>query len=69
MSTAVETESIDRLFLEISQFTKAKTEREITLENMIRKIAGTASWEKQGQEAEKALAFIENRQPEQWAAE
>lgn len=65
----IETESIDRLFLELSQFTKARTQREIALERMIRQIAEAGSWEKQGREAEKALAFIEGRLPERWATE
>lgn len=65
----IETESIDRLFLELSQFTKAKTAREIKLEAMIRRIATSGSWEAQGKAAEIALAEIENRTPERWATE
>ena len=65
----IETESIDRLFLELSQFTKAKTARELRLEGMIRKIAEAGSWEAQGKAAEIALAEIENRLPERWAIE
>lgn len=34
-----ETEAIDRLFLELSQFAQAKTAREIAMENALRRIA------------------------------
>ena len=64
-----ETTAIETLFLELSQFTKAKTARELRLEALIREIAKASSWEKQGKAAEKALAYIENRAPEQWAME
>ncbi len=64
-----ETTAIDTLFLELSQFTKAKTAREIRLEELIRALANSGSWEKQGRAAEKALAYIENRAPAQWAME
>ena len=33
----METEAIDKLFLELSQITKAKTQREIALEKMVEK--------------------------------
>jgi hypothetical protein len=67
MRTGFETESIDRLYLELSQFTKAKTQREIFLELKIREIAESESWEEQSCMAELAMADIENRQPEQFA--
>lgn len=65
----METETLDKLFLEISQFTKAKTSRELLLEKRIREIADAKSWEDQGALAELALADIENRQPERFALE
>jgi len=34
----METESIDKLFLELSQITKAKTKKEIVLENILRDV-------------------------------
>jgi len=34
----METEMVDKLFLELSQFTKAKTKKEILLETALRKI-------------------------------
>jgi hypothetical protein len=38
-----ERETIDKLFLELSQFTTAKTAREMRLEEAIREICGIAS--------------------------
>lgn len=34
---AIETETVDRLFLELSQFTRAKTAKEVHVENMLRR--------------------------------
>ena len=61
-----QTESLDKLFLEISQFTNAKTGRELFLENQIREIASSKSWEEQGCMAEIALAEIEGREPDEF---
>jgi|GEM_PF-5886926 len=63
----LQTETLDKLYLEWSQFTKAKTGRELRLENKIREIAQSKSWEEQAVMAELALADIEDRQPEQFA--
>lgn len=37
MESTTETESIDRLFLELSQFTRAKTAKEVRIEDMLRR--------------------------------
>jgi len=63
----METETLDKLFLEISQVTGAKTERELLLERSIREIAECKSWEAQAALAEYALADIEDRRPEKFA--
>jgi len=62
----MQTETLDRLYLEWSQFTKARTERELHLEKLIREIAETMSWEQQACRAEIALAFVENRAVAEW---
>jgi len=63
----METGTIDKLFLELSQFTQAKTERELHLERWIREIANSTSHDSTSAVAEYALADIENREPEEWA--
>lgn len=63
----MQTETLDKLYLEWSQFTKAKTARELYLESLIKEIAESKSWESQSALAELALANIEERQPEQFA--
>lgn len=68
-SNKMQTEIIDKLFLELSQITKAKTEREMNLEQAIKEIAAASSWESQAVYAELALAIIEDRAPEQFAIE
>lgn len=42
----MEIEMIDKLFLELSQVTKAKTEKEIRLENLLKCVL--EAWEKDG---------------------
>lgn len=37
--TLAQTETMDKLFLELSQFSTAKTAREIRLENLLKRIA------------------------------
>lgn len=61
------TETIDKLYLELSQISNAKTGKEIHLENRIREIANSKSWEEQAALAEIALADIEERMPEKFA--
>lgn len=63
----MQTETLDKLYLEWSQFTKAKTGRETQLENLIREIVGADSYQSQAALAELALADIDGREPEQWA--
>lgn len=63
----MQTETLDKLYLEWSQFTKAKTGKELHLEQRIREIAGSKSWEEQSAMAEMALANIEGRLPEKFA--
>jgi len=45
---------------------RTETVRELQLEQLIREIAETMSWEQQAVKAEIALAFIENRAVEDW---
>ena len=63
----METEILDKLYLEWSQFTKARTQRELKLMSSMRKIAKAKSWEEQAVIAEYAVADAENREPEDWA--
>ena len=65
----METETLDKLYLEISQFTEAKTKSELYLENMIRNIANATTWEDQAALAEIALADIEKRPVAEFAME
>ena len=65
----LQTETLDKLYLEWSQFTQAKTGRELFLERQIREIAASKSWEEQAAMAELALAGIEDREPEQFATD
>ena len=58
----VETETIDRLFLELSQFTNAKTKRELELESCVRQDADEISQLKARiDELENSLPFYSNR--------
>ena len=63
------TETLDKLYLEWSQFTKAKTARELWLIQMIKDIGNAKSWEAQAVMCEIALAKIEDREIEPWAVE
>lgn len=65
----METETLDKLYLEIAQFTQAKSCKELRLEQQIREIAKAPSWEAQAALAEIALADIECREPEQFATD
>jgi len=47
---------------------RTETVREIQLEQLIREIAAAGSWEKQARMAEVALAFVDSRAVEDWAA-
>ena len=49
----METETLDRLFLELSQFTRAKTKRECELEEQVAEFAAALEW------AQKGPAFLE----------
>lgn len=67
MADDLKTETLDKLYLEWSQFTKAKTHRELKLEEQIRIIADSKSWVDQAAFSEIALAEIEDRAPDQFA--
>jgi hypothetical protein len=45
-------ETLDKIYLELSRITYAKTEREIELEKAIHDIASTQSWEQQSRFAD-----------------
>lgn len=62
----MDTETIDRFYLELSQFTSAKTKRELELEQAIIDICESKSWEEQMIMSECARAKVENREPETW---
>ncbi len=62
-----ETSVIDKLFLELSQITKAKTASQLNLEKQIKELAGASTWEEHHAISEIVVSSIENRKPKQFA--
>jgi len=60
------TETLDKLYLEWSQFSHAKTEREIALENLIQDIDNFKSHESTSCMAHLANSCVKGLKPEEW---
>ena len=58
----METETIDRLFLELSQFTKAKTKRDLQLDELLFAVERKAPGETRFQTALRYIREAEDRQ-------
>lgn len=59
------TETLDKLYLEYSQITGARTARELRYMKLIKDIADAKNWMERAVKVEYALAEIEGREPAQ----